>query len=167
MSFLLILPLSRVGGDKAREQLIRRYSLDYTHVLQMTFDLWDAIDAGDLDVLRSAVENYLHRRLPSRRMFSFEEMVEAVELAANAVHCFYDAIQPHLQDILDRHINPAPPSLELKGWLTRSPVIQVSLKHEPIPTVYRAGLTHQRGLAGVHGYRDIPVIDGPRPLQSV
>ena len=167
MSFLLIVPLGSTGGGEVREQLIRRYRLDYTHVLQMTFDVWDAIEMRDLDVLRSALESYLHRRLPRRRQVSFEEMVEAVELAANAVHHFYDVIQPYVQDILDRHIEPAPPRLELKGWLTRTPVIQVSLQHEANPTVHRLGFTHQRGLAGIHGYRDIPVIDGPRPLQSV
>lgn len=167
MSFLLILPINRAGGGAAREELVRRYRLDYTHVLQMTFDLWEVLESGDREAIQAALEYYLHRRLSRRHTVSFEDMFQAVHLAVSAVGHFYETIQPHLQEILDRHIHPTTPQLELKGWLSRTPVIQVSLKNEAIPNVHCLGFTHQRGVEGVPGYRDVLVFDGSGPQQPV
>ena len=167
MSFLLILPLGQAGGGEVREELIRRFRLDYTHVLQMTLEVWDALESGDNDIIHAALESYLHRRLSRRRKVTFEEMLEAVYLAATAASHFYETIQPHLQDIIDRHITATTPELQLKGWLASAPVIQVSLKNETIPNLHRFGSTHMRGLEGLHGHRDLLVLDGSRPEQSV
>lgn len=84
-----------------RHQLLQRYKIDYTDLLELAFLSWDALDTGDDEALLIAMEAYLnrHRRAPQ----DYSSFIEAASHLSAGLHQIHANLGEVLNPIARRY----------------------------------------------------------------
>lgn len=95
----------QLSGRDVLHELLLQYRLDYTALLQLALDCWEALDADEADTLRCAVETRLlqeprvMRRLDQQRL-DFAQFQDLVTGVIQAVQEFHAALHPVLDPLV-------------------------------------------------------------------
>jgi hypothetical protein len=131
----VILEVPSDSWHQAREEVHRRYRLDYTDLLQMTLIHWEELQSNDDEVLKAALEGYMRNRWPKRRQpQGYSDLMEALHLMATALSQFHRALEPILTVFLKcRGLPPEKALMKLVGWCDGAPI--VAIDPQPIPVL--------------------------------
>ena len=92
-------------SGRLREELIQRFKLDATDLLELALTHWDLIEE-DTETLHSALEHHLanrHRRIArflDQGRLSYGEYMELVTLLGNVLAQIHEVLQPILHPLV-------------------------------------------------------------------
>lgn len=129
MTFKVILEVPSRDSAEVKHELLARYGLDYTDLLELTLANWELLNGDDDEVLRSALEDYMHRRWPRRKPYDYPQLMEALHLLVTALNQFFRAMEPVLSIVMTSfHANAENAVLRLVGYAGSAPVVEVAPK---------------------------------------
>lgn len=85
-----------------RHQLLQRYQIDYTELLQLALLSWEALETGDDESLLVAMEAYLNRR-GRRAPQQYSDLIEGAHYLRSGLHQIHSTIGHVLTPIADRY----------------------------------------------------------------
>jgi hypothetical protein len=92
------------NAGNVREQLIQRFKLDATDVLELALEHWSLVEDQDDEVLHAALEQSLafDRRIARQidRGLPYADFVELVRLLTAALYQIHEVLQPILHPIV-------------------------------------------------------------------
>lgn len=129
MTFKVILEVPSRDPAEIKHELLARYGLDYTDLLELTLANWELLNGDDDEILRSALEDYMHRRWPRRKSCDYPQLMEALHLLVTALNQFFRAIEPVLSIVMTSfNANAENAVLRLVGYAGSAPVVEVAPK---------------------------------------
>ena len=96
MAIKVILRIPPGIGGKSFELLLRRQDIDYTSVLTIALECWDALSTEDREIIRAILEPKI-RRLAKRESRAYTRFAEDLEALVEAVLTMRDAVAPQLE----------------------------------------------------------------------
>lgn len=129
MTFKVVIEVPSRDPAEIKHELLARYGLDYTDLLELTLANWELLNGNDDAILRSALEDYMHRHWPRRKPCDYPKLMEALHLLVIALNQFFRAIEPVMSIVMSSfNANPDNAVLRLVGFAGNAPVVEVAPK---------------------------------------